>query len=102
MVEPVATARALPLPAQRARLETMQRTKRVSEAKRLEPLDQRQLSLVPPLATLLAKLAVAVARECPNAPVGVLPPRRVEVTAHQPRARAANQVRVDGLVRADL
>src|SRR5437764_12856824 len=102
MVEAVAAVPARPLPAQLAHLATVQRTERVSEAKRFEPPDQRQLGLVPPLATLFAKLPVAIARERPNVTVRVLPARRVEVTAHQPRPGSLREVRVDRFMRADL
>ena len=65
VVKPVATAPSTPLPADLAQFQALGVAKRVSESDRFEPLDQRELGLVPSLAAIGPQSAVAVARERP-------------------------------------
>jgi hypothetical protein len=80
----------------------MRRPERVPEAVALEPLNQRELGAIPALATLRAQLPVLVAREGPDAAVGVLATGRVEIATDDPRAAAAGEMREERLVAADL
>src|SRR5206468_4679370 len=102
VVEPVAATPPLPGPAELAHLGAVQRAECVAEAELLEPLEQRQLGPVVALAALRAELAGPGAGECPDAAVGMLAPRRVEIPTDHAWPGARRQVRVHRLVRAHL
>jgi hypothetical protein len=83
MVEAVPAAPLLPLPAQLAALITVKVAERVPKAERLEALDQRQLGFVPARAAIGPQIPVACAGERPDASVGMLLARGVEVAAQR-------------------
>src|SRR3954451_10840442 len=100
MVQAPAAAPPRPLPAGLLGGETVQRAERIAESIRLQPPDEGALRRVPALAAILAQAAIAVARERPDAAVGVLAPRRVQVSAERARmVGSSRQVCEERLVR---